>query len=123
MAALGGTGEPGQLESALTAVFIGLGIESWSFVDTAGLPVAINSDSIERLLPWTDGGWEISNKVFDLYSEDLFAPLAPRRAKQSQRGLMAASTSATRASGSKRQTRRSPSSPVVSATSRSAALE
>lgn len=121
MAVLSGTSEPGELESALTAVFLQLGIAAWSFTDTAGLPVAVNAASIERLLPWTAGGWEIANRVFDLYGEDLFAPLAPRRSKPSRNGLTASSMSATRLSGSKRPKRRSPSSAVGTDTSSSVA--
>lgn len=123
MAALGGTQEPGQLESSLTAVFIQLGIAEWSFVDRAGLPIAVNAASIERLLPWTNGGWEVSNKVFDLYSEDLFAPLAVRRPSFSRTGPMAASTPATRVSGSKRRKSSSPSSVVAMDTTPSVALD
>lgn len=115
MAAISRAGDDASsVEAALAEVFILLGISAWSF------PEPVTAEAIARLLPWGNGGLEVSSQAFDLYGEDFIAPLAPRRTKRSNGGLTADSTSVIRPSGSSRQKRSRPSSPVSTATSRSA---
>jgi len=88
----------------------------------------ITAEAIERLLPWTDGGAAIAEKIEELYSEDLFRPLAERRSKASPLTPTAVSTSAeqsgtpgSRSSGSKPPKPSKRSSPNGSAGMRSVA--
>lgn len=61
---------------ALSGVFLRTGIRRWTFTDAEGQPIPITPDAIEELLPWSHGGMELVTEADNLYSEDLFLPLA-----------------------------------------------
>lgn len=77
----------------LAGVMLRFGIVAWSFPD------AVSGESIERWLPFDNGGLLVAEKATELYQEALFRPLASRIARRSQRGPMADSTSASQPSG------------------------
>jgi hypothetical protein len=95
-------------------------------IDGIVQPEELTAEAIERLLPWIDGGSAIAEKIEELYSEDLFRPLAERRSKASPPGQTAVSTSAEQSatpdspsSGSRRPKSSKRSSPNGSAGMRS----
>lgn len=65
-------------------------------------PEPITVESVERLLPWWDGGSEIAERIEELYTGDLFRPLAEKQKKQSPPTQTEPSTSPKTASGSER---------------------
>lgn len=89
-----------NMQAAMTEIFFGPppagAIVGWSFVNEKLEPEEITSENIERLIPWTEGGAEVAREIDDLYSGDIFRPLAQRRSKASPRMSTAVSTSAER---------------------------
>lgn len=69
------------------------------------VPEDITTENIERLLPWTEGGADIAEKIEELYTGDLFRPLEERRKKSLPPMQMEPSTSQTIPSGSERPKR------------------
>jgi hypothetical protein len=94
----------------LAPVVLRFGIRAWSFTDEKGGKVNINADSIARLLPFGNGGYEVANRCLGLYLEELMRPLVKRRLALLASMPMAPTTSPTPASGSTPPTRLSRSS-------------
>lgn len=109
------------LQGRLATVYLAFGIRAWSFVDERGSPVPIRpteegwSETVDRLLPWHQGGGEVANAADELYSDKILRPLMSRSSMRSQGGRMAGSTSPTRPSGSTRRKQRRPSSRTATA--------
>ena len=104
--------DPVTLQVELGRAFLRYGIRSWSFTDRLGLPVPVAPRdpewpaTVERLLPWSQGGFEVAEQADKLYAQEVLRPwmtLPPSTA--SRAGRMAGSTPAARATGSKRPTR------------------
>lgn len=55
--------------------------------------VPVTDEAILTLLPWGEGGMEVSERFAGLYAEDLFRPLARRRQQSSPPGAIDSSTS------------------------------
>lgn len=107
------------VQSALADGLVRLGITDWSFTDGKE-NVPVSRETIDQYIGWTNGGYAVVEKAYELYLDDLFVPLAPRRPKLSPSGPMASSTPATPLSGSSRQKQPSRSSVVSTDTSKSA---
>lgn len=113
MAALGGQTTVAGNQAVLTEVWFSPpplgGIIAWSFVEKAkgddGEPttrtVPLTPDNIARLLPWSQGGYEIASKIDELYGPELFRPLAPRLPESLPTGPTVVETSASSMNGSK----------------------
>jgi len=118
-----------MLQGHFARIFTAFGIRSWSFVDEAGDPIPIDpsqsgwQDLIDTLLPWANGGQQVSEHGDQLYSMAILRPLLSRTSKQSQGGQMAGLTSATPASLPAPRKRSRRSSPVASAGKRSVVLD
>lgn len=123
MAVLNGI-EPtiGPMQAALTAIYLSPapsgGIVAWEGARFTrkgenGLDELepITSESIERLLPWVEGGAEVAEQADALYAGDLFRPLAQRLAKSSPPTPTSESTSPSSAGGSTHPKRSRSSSP------------
>lgn len=112
MAAIRATpGTQAEQEGAIAEVFLHMGIVGWSFVGPALVPEEVTPANIDRLLPWGQGGFEVSNRAADLYGGDLFAPFVATLATPSPPGPTDGSTSASPPSSSsppRRQRRSSP---------------
>ena len=74
------------------------------------VPVPITAESIERLIPWAEGGMEVAEEADRLYGADFLAPFLRRISSSSKTGQTDGSTSASRKSGA---SRRSPSRPSL----------
>jgi len=94
----------------LAPVVLRFGIRAWSFTDEKKGSVNINADSIARLLPFGNGGYEVANRCLGLYLEELMRPLVKKRLALLATMPMAPTTSQTPESGGKPPTPLSPSS-------------
>lgn len=83
----------------LAPILMRFGIRRWSFSDEKGGQESVNADSIARLLPFGEGGYEVANRCMGLYLEELMRPLARRRSKQLGFSPTANTTSPTPMSG------------------------
>jgi len=110
--------DPMLLQVGLTRAFLLFGIASWTFTDEKGASVPVDptgadwNATIDRLLPFNAGGYEVAERCDALYAGDVLRPLMARLPKRSPDGLTAGSTSPIRASGRKPRTRRSLSLPT-----------
>lgn len=91
------------------------GIEGWSFVDDKGKPLPIEQPipmaTLERLMPFDEGGWEVAEQAANLYTDALMRPLLNVLSRRSQPGPTGVSMPQTRGSGSTRQKHSKRSSP------------
>ena len=83
-----------DLRGQLAEVYLRNGIVAWTFVDAERNAVPVTSESIERLLPFGDGGLIVAEAAGDLYSAEVLRPLVERRNAASQDGPTEPSTSA-----------------------------
>jgi hypothetical protein len=91
------------MEAALSLIYLGYGIEHWTFLDrdeTGGtVPVWIGEPVdralLERWLPFASGGLIVAEAADALYSEEVFRPFRERSQTRSPVGPVASSTSAT----------------------------
>ena len=115
----------GGMQAALTGVYLAPapsgGITRWSFLDAEGKPEPISAETVERLIPWSNGGMEVAEEADRLYAPELMAPFLRRLAKLSAPGPTDTSTSASPPSGPSSPTPSVPSSPNARAGKRSAA--
>ena len=98
-------------QGALADVWLTLGIVDWTFLDAKNEPEQITPESIERLIPWGNGGLEVANKGDELYAADLFHPLGKRPSTSSPAMPTETSTSASLPSGPSHPTPSKRSSP------------
>lgn len=108
--------DPMALQVELTRAYLRYGIASWSFTDDRGAPIPVDPRSrgfdelARRLLPFSQGGFDVADRADSLYSEEVLRPLMTRLSSMhSQGGPMAGSTSPTRrtSTGSRKRSRRS----------------
>jgi hypothetical protein len=98
--------DPTLLVGEMARVYLNNQITAWSFVDDEGkpIPVAYNAmdwaETVARLIPWWNGGYEVANAADNLYAERILRPLTSRSSTQSPGGQTAGSTSPTQPSGS-----------------------
>lgn len=118
-------GDPALLEILLGRVLIEEGIVGWTFVEevteggkTTVLPVPIDPETIERLLPWGKGGSDVAERANDLYGEAILGPLVRRSMLTQQPGQTNGSISANRASRRMSRSSSKSSSHARSGTSR-----
>ena len=64
-----------DFRGGLAAVFLRFGIRNWSFMDEHQRVLPINTQTIERLLPWDDGGDLAAERAGNLYFEAFTGPL------------------------------------------------
>ena len=81
-----------DLRGALSPILVRFGIRNWSFSEGKA-KVRVNPDSVERLLPFADAGFEVADKCMDLYLADIIRPLQARRNRLLGLGQTANSTS------------------------------
>lgn len=93
------------LSTAMTMEYVRHGVVAWSFLDDEGKPIPINADTIDRALPFSHGGYEVSLKAVELYDEDVLRPLLSRIGRSSRVIPITASTSASRSSSPRRRRR------------------
>jgi hypothetical protein len=115
------TGNEGDLRALLAPLFMRFGIRAWSFTDVKGGAITVSADSVERLLPFVEAGFEVADRCLDLYLEGIIAPLAARQERLLAHGPKDASTSPTPESGPTPLSQRSPSSRGKAAGSKSEA--
>ena len=89
-----------ELRGLLAPIFMRFGIRDWSFRDGKA-QIKVEPDSVARLLPFADAGFEVANKCMDLYLGDILRPLQARRNRLSAPGPTDDSISPTPASGTK----------------------
>jgi len=116
--------DPTLLVGEMARVYLTNQIAAWSFEaedekgDNAPVPVTPNAQdwmaTVERWLPWWEGGFEVANAADVLYAERVLRPLVSRTSKRSLGGPMDGSTSPTPVIGSRRPKRSSPSLPISS---------
>lgn len=90
-----------QMEAALSLIYMGYGIEAWTFLDKdeqgASVPVWISEpverDLLERWLPFAGGGLEVMEAADQLYSEEVFRRFRERSRTRLPSGPEAPSTS------------------------------
>lgn len=92
-----------EIEAAIGHAFLRHGIVAWSFTgeaepDGRRPSVPITNETIADLLDWGSAS-EVAERANELYSEDLFRPLARRLSASSPSGPTGESTSATTDSG------------------------
>ncbi len=105
---LTGTGENVEsaiVEAGLAEVYLRLGIIAWSFKDAKGQPEPLTPANIARLLPYNGGGREVAEVADQLYSDEVFHPLAATPSGSSRNGRTGTSTPHTLPTGSKHPTR------------------
>lgn len=100
---------PGDIQAALGVVYLRYGIEAWTFHDKDG-PVPINADTIDKWLPWNEGGYEVADRADDLYGGTVLAPLLKRSDRSPARTAAPPSTSQNPPSGEPHPISRPPSS-------------
>ena len=67
--------DPVLLQVEMTRAYLRFGIVAWSFTDERGDAIPIRSragdfgDVINRLLPFTDGGYDVANAADSLYRD------------------------------------------------------
>lgn len=114
----GASDDHAAMQAALIRAYLPAVIRRWSFLEpdgTGGIrPVPVTRPNLERLVPWDKGGLEIVDRVDDLYSGRLLAPLVERTSTPSLPGPTSDSTSPTPASGSSPLAPSEPSSPTDS---------
>lgn len=66
--------DPVQRGVALYGALCDYGIGEWTFVDGDGNAVPISPDNIRRLLPWMQGGAEVSHAAGALYGAAVTTP-------------------------------------------------
>jgi hypothetical protein len=75
-------GSASGYEGALIEAYVPRCIRAWTFVeaDENGrvLPVPISRETVERLLPWDEGGLELADTADTLYTAKLMRPLLER---------------------------------------------
>ena len=98
----------------LAELYLTFGVASWTFTDAKGNVEPITNESIERLLPFEDGGLEVAEACDALYGEAVTAPLVRRLNKSLPVGPTDDSTSPNPDSGSTPPTPSEPSSPSTS---------
>lgn len=122
------------MEAALSLIYLGYGIASWSFMDRdedgksvpAWIGEPVDRESLERWLPFASGGLEALETADRLYSEEVFRPFRARQQTRSPSGPggkspAKRSTSAKNGSGptrpkrSKRSSQRTPHAGTSSA--------
>lgn len=107
---IAGDDEP-RIVGLLGGIYLRFGITGWSFTNEDGNPIPVVRSgpdwaaTVDRLLPWAEGGSEVAEAADVLYSEQILRPLISRLSMRSQGGQTEGSTSATLASGSKHRTR------------------
>lgn len=113
--ALDGMTTGAEYQGILAQIYLHFGITGWTFTDAEGVSVPVTSANIDERLTWAHGGHTVAQRADELYSADVFAPLAARLSMSSGGGPKGPSTSATLPSGSKRPKHSRPSSPNGSA--------
>ena len=116
MASLRETETVADVEAGLTAAFLPRAIRSWTFLerDADGNvgPVEISRDNLERLVPFDGGGYELIERVGELYMGRFMRPLVARMSKLSQPTSTDDSMPPTPPSGTPRRGPSRPSSPT-----------
>ena len=79
-------GELGAQEAAIVTALLPACIESWSFVEAnpdgpGTIPVPVSRENMERLIPWSRGGFEIAEEADSRYGADPDAPFDPTDAE------------------------------------------
>jgi hypothetical protein len=117
-------GDEALLEILLGRVLIEEGIVGWTFLEegtedgkTQILPVPVDPENIERMLPWGKGGSDVAERANDLYGEAILGPLVRRSMLTQQPGQTNGSISPNRASRRKSRTSSKSYSPASSVTS------
>lgn len=114
MAALSGTVTIADVEAQLTEAFLPRAIRSWSFLEYAApdddgqravIPVPVTRENLERLLPFDLGGYELVERVGELYMARFMRPLVARMSTSSPPTSTDASTSASLSSGPQHRAR------------------
>lgn len=120
--------DPMALQVELTRAFLRYGIVAWSFTDAAGNPIPIAprrpgfDDLVSGLLPFSQGGFDVSDRADSLYSEEVLRPLTTRLSTMRlPGGQTVGSTSPTRPTSPRPVKPSRPSSPRGMAGKRSAA--
>ena len=85
---------------ALVSSYFPLGIRAWTFTDADGRLREITRESVDELIPWESGGFELADRADNLYSGHLMRPLLAGRSKSSPAGPTETSTSPSPESGS-----------------------
>lgn len=93
------------LSTAMTMEYVRHGICGWTFRDDEGRAIPLTADAIERALPFSRGGYEVSLKAVELYDEDVLRPLLSRIGRSSRVIPITASTSASPSSSPRRRKR------------------
>ena len=99
-----------ELRGLLAPIFMRFGIRDWSFRDGKA-QIKVEPDSVARLLPFADAGFEVANRCMDLYLGDILRPLQARRNRLLVPGPTDDSISPTPGFGTKPPTPLSPSLP------------
>jgi hypothetical protein len=102
-----------DLGVVLFPVYLAHAIETWTFVDAAGVPVPVGA-SADGVLPFGTK-YEIADAADDLFGGEVTAPFAKTKRTSSPSGPTGSLTPPIQASGRKRRLRSAPSSPAVSA--------
>lgn len=92
--------ETALIEGALAEVYLRYGIKAWDFTTEAGEIEPITPESIDRLLPYAEGGRTVSEAADTLYSGEVFRPLVKPSSESSRNGPTDSSTSPIPDSGS-----------------------
>lgn len=118
--------DPMALQVELGRAYLRYGITAWSFTDARGEPLPITprrpgfDETVSRLLPFSQGGFDVSDMADTLYSEEVLRPLTTRLSTmRSQDGQTDGSTSPTLPSTPTRPKRSRPSSRAATAGRRS----
>lgn len=100
------------LQVELGRAFLRYGIRSWSFTDDKGQPVPVAPRdpswpaTLERMLPWGQGGFEVAEQADKLYAQEVLRPwMTLPSSNASRAGQTAGSTPAAPATGSRPPTR------------------
>jgi hypothetical protein len=115
VAAAGGNLTGIRLAEHLFPVYMQRAIESWTFLDPLGRPLAIADG--DTVLPF-GVKYTIADAADDLFGEEISRPLVAMIDRSSASGPTASSTPPTPISGRKRPSRSAPSSPAASAGTR-----
>ena len=106
-----------RLQVELGRAFLQYGIRAWNFTDERGDPVPVDHrdpawpSTLERLLPWGQGGFEVAEQADKLYAQEVLRPwMTLPSSSASRAGQTAGSTPAAPATGSRPRTRSGPSS-------------
>lgn len=91
-----------NLQGRIAALWLEVGVTSWTFLDDDGAPIPVTAENIVRALPYGKGGRLVADKADDLYVDSVVTPLAQKLQALSQPG---------RTPGSQKATLRSRTSP------------